>query len=160
MAYLGVDVPPTAAEEAAPEGQRPVPNIHDPLTAPFWEAAARDQFVIRQCNNCKTYVHPPVFGVCIECQSDDYSFVPISGKGRIYSYATIYDQRIPAFDKLLPFSVVSVELDDAPGIIFQTNLWETPIDQVEFDAPVDVYFEEIAPGVKIPQWRVIKEDEK
>ena len=160
MAYLGVDVPAAAAQEAVPEGQRPVPNINDPLTAPFWAAAARGQLTVRQCNNCKTFAHPPVFGVCVECQSDDFDFVPVSGKGRIYSYATIWDQRIPAFDKMIPFSVVSVELDSVPGVFFETNLPETPIDEVEFDAPVDVFFEEIAPGVKLPQWRVIKEDEK
>lgn len=160
MAYLGVDVPAAGAQEAAPQAQRPVPNIHDPLTAPFWEAAARDQLTVRQCTSCKAYSHPPVFGACIECQASDFEFVPVSGRGRIYSYATIWDQRNPAFDAMLPFSVVSVELTDVPGVIFQTNLPETPIDKVEFDAPVDVFFQEIAPGIKIPQWRVVAEEEK
>lgn len=132
---------------------KPIPDPHDPITRPYWDAAARDELRIQQCGACKQYHHPPV-GICWHCQSTDLAFVPVSGRGTVYTYTIVRDQRIPAFDKHMPFVLGRVELEDAPGILLLTSILGLPVDQVRIGMPVEVEFEPIAEGVKIPQFRV------
>jgi acetyl-CoA acetyltransferase len=77
----------------------------------------------------------------------------MSGRGHVYSFAVVHDQRIPAFDKLVPYVVASVSLDDAPEVTLSSNILATPVDEIRSGMPVIVEFEEIAPGIAIPQFR-------
>lgn len=155
MAYAGISEAPAGQGEVIVPGQRPLPDRSDPLTQEFWAAANEERLVIQQCQSCTAFHHPGV-GLCTACLSDDLKYVPVSGKGHVYSYSVVYDQRVPAFDPLVPYIVATIELDELPGTFLQTNLPGTSIDEVEFDLPVAVTFEEIAPGVRIPQFRVEK----
>src|SRR5262249_12927097 len=124
----------------------PIPDQHDPLTAGFWGAANEERLVIQRCRNCRTFHHPPL-GICWDCLSTDLTFEEMTGKGHIYSYAIVRDQRLPAFDSIAPFIVASVSLDDAPEITLTTNLPGTSLEEVRIGMPVEVEFEEIAPGI-------------
>lgn len=151
MPYASVSRP--RGDEGPGHVGKPVPDQGDPVTKPFWEAANRGQLVIQQCQSCRSYHHPPV-GLCAECLSDELSYVDAAGTGRVYSYTVVRDQRIPAFDDLVPYVIASIELDDAPGVLLLSNLPGTEIDDVRHGLPVRVAFEEIAPGVNIPQFVV------
>ena len=83
----------------------------------------------------------------------------MSGRGRVYSFAIVKDQRLPAFDELMPYPLAYIELDDAPGVVLLTNLPGTPVDEVRTGLPVEVEFEEIAPGTFIPQFHVVVDAE-
>ncbi len=131
---------------------KPIPDPDDPLTGPFWAGANQKRLLIQRCEQCARFHHPPV-GICKDCLSTDLTFVEVTGDGHVYSFAVVKDQRIPAFDALVPYVVASVELDDAPGVFLQTNLPGTPIDGVRSGLAVTVDFEEISPGVNIPQFR-------
>lgn len=130
---------------------KPVP-VPDEMTAPFWEAARQHRLVIQQCSDCETFHHPPV-GICSQCLSIDLQFVDVSGRGYVYSYSIVRDQRLPAFDDLMPYIVAEVRLHDAPGVRLLSNLPGTAIDDVHCGMEVEVDFEEIAPDVVIPQFR-------
>lgn len=149
MAY-GADGPGAQATDQATG--KPVPDTGDPLTAPFWAAAAEERLVVQKCSDCSTWHHPPV-GLCPRCLSDRLEFVPVSGRGTVYSFVIVKDQRLPAFDNLMPYVLASVQLDDAPGVMMLSNIPGTANDQVRHGMAVQVAFEQIAPGVKIPQFR-------
>lgn len=149
MAYGEAGV---ASRAARPAATKPLPDPDDPLTAPFWAAAREGRLVIQQCQACGTSHHPPV-GICHKCLGTELAFTPVSGKGHVYSFVVVRDQRLPAFDNLVPYTVATVTLDDRPGIFLVSNIPGTPIDQVRSGMPVSVDFEEIAPGVIIPQFR-------
>lgn len=151
MSYSGVSAPPESTETGRPGG-KPVPDQHDPLTRPFWLAANERRLVIQQCQTCRRFYHPPV-GLCWDCQSPDLLFTEVSGAGQVYSFAVVRDQRQSAFDALVPYVVATVSLDDAPGVFLRSNLPGTAIEDVTSGMAVRVDFEEIAPGVNIPQFR-------
>ena len=151
MAYAGIEVALESRQQMDHVG-KPVPDQADPLTAPFWKAASEERLVIQRCQNCKTYHHPPL-GICWSCLSTDLKFEEVSGRGRVYSYAIVRDQRLPAFDSLIPYIAATVALDEAPDVTLATNLPGTSIDEVQIDLKVHVEFDEIAPGIKIPQFR-------
>lgn len=155
MAYASVSHP---SGDTAPEHVgKPIPDQDDPMTKPFWEAANRGQLVVQQCQSCQKYHQWPV-GLCPNCLSDDLSYVEVDGAGRVYSYTVVRDQRIPAFDDLVPYLIASVQLDAAPEVMLLTNLPGTPIDAVHHGMPVRVEFEEIAPGINIPQFVAVEKE--
>ena len=85
----------------------------DPLSAPFWAAAAEHRLVVQACSSCgvrQFYARP----FCLACQSDDIAWVEVRGTGTVYS-ATIV--RVPVVQNLEPPYVVAVvELDEGPRI--------------------------------------------
>ena len=157
MSYTGVAAPPGASDRQSTG--TPIPDPNDRLTRPFWQAASKGQLVIQQCQSCRTFHHPPV-ALCPNCLSDRLEFAQVNGKGRVYSWAIIRDQRIAAFDSRIPYVVASVELDDAPGITLPSNMPGSPLDALRHGMPVEVVFEKIAEGVSIPQFRSIEKESK
>lgn len=156
MSYAGESAPVGATITDEP-GSRPRPDQDDPLTAPFWRSAARGELVIQQCGGCRRYHHPPI-GLCWECLSTDLPFVTMNGRGSVYSFAVVKDQRLVAFDELTPYVVATVRLEDAPDVLLRTNLPGVPIEQVRAGMPVHVWFEEIAPGCFLPQFQPLGDE--
>jgi uncharacterized OB-fold protein len=151
MPYPGVRIPQSPGMEDG-HHRKPIPDQNDPLTRPFWDAANERKLVVQQCQECDKFHHPPV-GICRNCLSTNLSFREMSGRGHVYSFAVVHHQRIPAFDKLVPYVVASVSLDDAPEVTLSSNILATPVDEIRSGMPVIVEFEEIAPGIAIPQFR-------
>jgi uncharacterized OB-fold protein len=85
---------------------------------------------------------------------------PVSGKGRIWSWAIVHRPVLPAFAKVAPFPIVVVELDDTPGLRICGTVIARPgaaINSVEPAAlgiglPVTVSFERTTDDVTLPQW--------
>ena len=140
----------TVSEPPAPHKPVPWP---DSLSAPFWEAANRKELVIQRCQGCGRYHHPPV-GVCTTCLSPDQRYVQVSGKGRINTFTITYQARQPAFQAIQPYTVALVELDEQEGLLLYSNIPGSAPGDISIGLPVSVDFEEIVPGIHIPQFRV------
>lgn len=112
-------------------GNRIVPAPSpDPETLPFWEAAARDRFVLPKCNQCGR-VHWYPRGTCPFCLSSDIEWVTSEGLGVIYS-CTVFrhaDQ---------PYVVAYVELDE--GLRLLTNIVADDPEQTAIGQKVKVVF--------------------
>ncbi len=133
---------------------KPIP-VPDEVTKPFWDACDQDKLVMQQCTNCNRFQFPPE-KTCSQCGSEaNLQFKQVSGKGTIYSYIVMHDVRIRVLQPLQPFNIVSVKLDDAPDVVMLTQLPGTDVDKVPVGAKVEVEFEEVAPGRKIPQFHVV-----
>ena len=92
-------------------------SFGDPLTAPFWAAARRREFVIRRCASCgaHTYIPRPF---CLGCGSDDVAWVAAKGFGTVYSMTVVRRQASPEF--ATPYVNAIVELDEGPRLL--TNI--------------------------------------
>jgi uncharacterized OB-fold protein len=143
----------TAPDQPKP---KPIPYPDDPVTQPFWAAARENRLAIQHCNTCGCAYHPPV-GLCENCASDDLGVREVSGRGSIYSYTIVHSQRVPAFDRLTPFVIGRVELEDAPGVFVIANLLSDDGTEPSIGQAVMVEFEEISAGVKLPQFRLVPE---
>src|SRR5579864_4597 len=84
----------------------------DPDTRGFFEAAARGELVVNVCAECGAVLHLPR-PYCHHCGSFTVDWRAVSGRGRLVSWTTVYQGFHPAFE--IPYTVVLVELDDAPG---------------------------------------------
>ena len=92
----------------------PEAEFGDPLTAPFWAAARRREFVIRRCAGCgaHTYIPRPF---CLACGSDDVAWVAAKGTGTIHSMTTVRRTASPQF--AAPYVNAIVELDEGPRLL-------------------------------------------
>ena len=79
---------------------KPLPHPNE-VSQPFWDAAKRHELQIQRCNACGTYIFYPR-EACPECLATDLIWIPVSGKGRLYSYTIAQAPTHPAFADDVP----------------------------------------------------------
>jgi uncharacterized OB-fold protein len=133
--------------------QSPIP---DEVDAPFWAACNEDRLVLQFCGGCGRYQHPPSAD-CRQCGStSSLGWRQVDGGGTIYSYTVVYDTPIALLQSETPFNVVTIDIDEAPGVNMVSHLPGTPVDRVPIGASVRLIFEVTeATGQKVPEWRVV-----
>jgi uncharacterized OB-fold protein len=134
---------------SAQQSARPVPGqvMPDDLDKPFWEAVARREFLLHRCRLCRRYYWPA--SCCVKHGGRAMEWVPASGRGLVYTYTIFHRQYHPAF--VPPYNVAVVKLDEGP--FFHTNVIEIAPEALWVGMPVEVSFEELAPGSLLPQFR-------
>ena len=125
-----------------------LPVVDDRDTGGFFEAARRGELAVRMCNGCDAVLHLPR-AYCHHCGSWDGRWQPVAGTGTVYSWSVIAHQVHPEYP--VPYTVVLVELDDYPSVRLIGHLPGTP--EVHLGQHLEVWFEELADGIVIPQWR-------
>lgn len=115
-------------------------------TAFFWKGCENGEFLVQKCEPCNALWHPPR-PMCPTCHSLEKTYVPLSGKGTVLSWAR---QVRPAsyFFEESPF-VILVELEE--GIRMLSNLEsDTP---PEFGMTVEVDFAKTTGGKAVPVFK-------
>jgi uncharacterized OB-fold protein len=132
---------------------------------PSLDALNRDFFTagvltLQQCWQCKHIQHPPE-EVCEVCQSVELGGFASAGDGRIESVAVVTQAVHPLLADRVPYAIVLVSVEDAPGILLAGNVVGREPDGVRIGDRVRVVFEEAtdprsgAP-LKIPQWQIVE----
>ena len=131
---------------------KPIP-VADEVSAPFWDAVRERRLVVQRCAACGYYNHPPR-RVCDACLSQDLTFAPVTGKGKIYSFTIMHQRDVAGFESEAPFINLVVELNERPMLLMVSDLSHTERDRVRVGAAVEVYFEDRGDGSVIPQFRI------
>ncbi len=86
------------------------------------------------CPHCEAKLFPPR-DVCPECGHEAKTQYTFSGRGKVYSYTTVYDA--PAgYEENAPYTVALIKLDEGPLVTAQmTDLGGMP---VEIGMPVEM----------------------
>jgi hypothetical protein len=113
--------------------------------AGFWDAAADGRLVAQRCISCRVLRHPPR-PMCPTCQSLDWEWVDLSGRGVVYTYSILHHPQHPAFS--YPVIAVLVDLDE--GVRVLSNLVDIIPADVAIGLPVQVRFSPTAGGGCVP----------
>ena len=105
------------------------------------------------CNGCDAVLHMPK-AYCHHCNSWDGRWQDVAGTGTVYSWTVVEHQVHPAFP--VPYTVVLVELDDYPQARLIGQLAGKR--DLQVGQHLEVWFEELANGVAIPNWRLCGSD--
>ena len=132
--------------------RKPVPRP-SPESLPYWQAAREHRLVIQHCDACGQYWFPPSQS-CPHCLASNFSWSPVSGRGKVFSFVTYHRVYHPAFAKEVPYVVALVELDEGPRLL--TNIVGVPPEQVVCDMPVQVMFEDYDEGASVPKFMPVK----
>jgi uncharacterized protein len=94
----------------------------------------RYRLVGEVCPHCQAKIFPPR-DICPECGGEAKSLYNFSGRGKVYSYTTVYTP--PAgYEENAPYTVALVELEEGPLVTAQlTDLGEQSI---EIGTPVEM----------------------
>lgn len=87
----------------------------DAHSAPFYDAAAREELLIRRCISC-AHALPPEACTCTACGGQELAWISASGSARLVSWAVVHHSPLPAFSDQVPFAVGLVELAEGPWL--------------------------------------------
>ena len=135
----------------------PLPDTDDPLTAPFFAAAARDELTIPWCAACSAYVwypeaHCATCGATLEWRS-------VSGRGTLFSWAVVERVFLPAFADRVPYITALIALEEDPRVRLCTYLVEVAASELRAEQPCTVVFRDLsfptveAESVRVPMFR-------
>lgn len=134
--------------------ERPIPRPDDASEA-YWQGCREGELRMQRCQPCGHLRFPPR-PMCPRCQSFESRWVPVSGRGTVYSWIVAHPPLLPAFAERAPLTVLLVELEEGHDLRIVGNLVGEAgegADDVEIGMPVEVVFEQVAPDVVLPQWR-------
>jgi uncharacterized OB-fold protein len=124
----------------------PVPS-HE--TAPFWAAANEQRLVMPRCEACGKFSFPPSLA-CPFCESGPFVWTAVSGRATVFSFVVMHRVYHPSFKDKVPYVVAVIALDEGPRLI--SNVVGIPFGDVRCDMPVQVVFDEVRPGIRIPKF--------
>jgi hypothetical protein len=116
----------------------PLPDVDDPLTAPYFAGAAAGELRVPQCERCARYVWYPE-PVCPEC-GGGLQWVVMSGRGTLFSWTVVQRPFLPAFAEQVPFVTALVALDEDPFVRIVTNVVDIEAGALVADLPLVVDF--------------------
>lgn len=125
-----------------------LPETEDRDTAGFFAAARRGELAVRACRSCAAWLHLPR-AYCRNCGSWEGTWRTVAPTGTLHSWTVVEHQVHPAYP--VPYTIVLVDLDDAPGVRLVGHIPGSP--DLRVGMPMRARFDEIAEGVVLPQWR-------
>ena len=129
--------------------RKPLPRI-DEESRGWWEALARHELYLQRCRDCGTPRLPPR-AVCPACLSSAVEWARASGRATVHTFTVTHQNQAPGFREELPYVLAVVELAEGPRIM--TNVVGCPPDTVRIGMPLEVVFDDVAPGITLPKFR-------
>jgi len=135
-----------------------LPDTEDESARPFWEGTSRGELLVQRCSDCQRMRIPPR-PMCPGCRSLANEWVPLSGRGRVWSFVVPHPPLLPAYAELAPYNVITVGLDEDPSLRLVGNLvasaegpiYEIDPSTIEIGEPVRVIFARVD-DVCLPRW--------
>ena len=132
-----------------------LPAIDD-LNRPWYTSGV---IQAQACDDCGAFQQPPD-EICGSCQGTNLSFRECPGEGTIESVAVVHQAVHPALKDVVPYAVVVVSLEGAPGCSAIGNILNRDPSEVAIGQSVRATFEECPSEdreetLKIPQWNVV-----
>jgi len=93
----------------------PPKPVADRDTQPFWDGVAERRLLVPRCTWCGRFIWQPR-PLCPACHAPDPEWVEVSGDARVASWTVIHPPVLLVWQDEVPFTILLVELDDAPGV--------------------------------------------
>ncbi len=133
--------------EAVADRPRPEPSA---LTARFWDAAREHVLVRPVCSECgKSFFTPQI--ACPACLSVEWTYVPSSGRGTVYSATVVHRAPFPGLTT--PYQVAIVDLDEGWSML--TNVVDSPEAPVPIGTVVEVVWIDVDANLTLPAFRPV-----
>ena len=129
-----------------------LPEISREEHQPFWAGTRKKELRFTQCRDCKKFHWYPQLR-CPHCGSKRIEWVKSRGRGRVYTWTVARQPFLPDYKDWVPYIVALIELYDAPGVRFITNVINTSPAGMAAGLEVEVYFHRITDDVWLPLFK-------
>lgn len=133
---------------------KPLPEP-DQWSRPFWDACREHRLIAQRCDVSGVTWFPPG-PVSPVTRDRSWSWVDLSGRGRIASFVIIHQKYFTGFADEIPYAVIEVELDDGPVLI--SNIVGLGKRTLEVGMRVQVVFEKANDEFVIPRFAPLEEE--
>jgi uncharacterized protein len=120
-----------------------LPLERDAWSAPFFDAAAREQLLILRCGNCGQFSSPQARH-CAFCSSAELEWVPSSGRGEIVTWTVPHRREGGTTEPA--YVVAIVQLEEGPWIYVNGS----PDAALRAGQPVSITFAPVDGGESLP----------
>lgn len=128
---------------------KPLPVITEE-NRPFWEGCKQGKLLLQYCDACEQYqFYPRLY--CMHCGSQNTRWVETSGRGVVYSYTIIRQNKSPEFRDGVPYNVALIQLEEGPRMM--SNVVDIAPDDLRVDLPVTVVFDPVSAEISLPRFR-------
>ena len=124
-----------------------------PDEAPFWDWCRRHHLRLQQCLDCGAFRYHPR-PRCPGCTSAAHDWLPVRGRGVVYTYTVCHPPVLPAYADRVPYNAVVVQLDEGPFMV--SNLIDCANEEIEVGMAVEVVFVDIDRDLTLPQFRPVR----
>ncbi|MGD9794532.1 MAG: Zn-ribbon domain-containing OB-fold protein [Acidimicrobiia bacterium] len=122
----------------------------DADSAFYWEGTKHDQLLVQRCRMCSALRHP-AGPVCPKCRSLEWDAEAAPSTGVLHSVAKVHYPTSPMQGS--GYLICLVDLAD--GVRVAANLRDCELGAAAIGMPVELCFEPIAHGFKLPQFRPV-----
>jgi uncharacterized OB-fold protein len=84
-------------------------------TAPFYSGLDEGRLMLQECAACGR-VRYPIAPVCPFCRADAHRWRTVDGRGVVHSWVRYHRSFVSAFETLVPYVVLTVQLDEGPRL--------------------------------------------
>lgn len=117
---------------------------------PFWEGCQQGKLLLQYCGRCQQYqFYPRLY--CMQCGFEELRWRETSGRGVIYSYTIIHQNKSPEFLNDTPYNVAIVQLEEGPRML--SSIVDIAPAELHVDLPVSVVFEKVTERISLPRFR-------
>jgi uncharacterized OB-fold protein len=120
--------------------------------AQYWEGMRHNELRYQTCTKCGSIVFHPRY-VCPYCLSAELKWQKSSGKGKIYSFSTLYRAAYEALKSRIPYTLAIIEVDE--GFFMFSEVVDCDPSRIAIGTPVKVVFHKIDEEVTLPKFRPI-----
>lgn len=129
--------------------RKPLPRLDD-TNAPFWEGARQGELRLQRCTTCGTHRFP-ARRRCTQCGGEESRWVPVSGRGTVWSFCHFHQVYFEGFRAEMPYNVVQVRLEE--GAMLFSNLVGVERGQIRIGMAVEPYFDPVTSKVTLVKFK-------
>lgn len=115
----------------------------------FYKFLAEGKLMAAKCQKCGK-IHLPPRPMCDNCYGQEFTWMEVSGKGKLLTYTTIHVAP-HQFQALVPYTVGIVQLEN--GLKLPGMISGIPQDAVKIGMELNVEFKACDAGQTWPQWQ-------
>ncbi len=125
------------------------PGIDDD-SAFYWEGTRDEVLLVQRCDACGGLRHPPS-PACPRCRSLAWTAEQAPTRGVLFSVSQVHHPPSP----FQPPGYLLCLVDLAEGVRVAANLRDCTLADAAVGMPVELFFEPVADGYRLPQFRPI-----
>jgi uncharacterized protein len=116
------------------------------------------ELLINHCDDCGYWVYPHR-PLCPQCLSWEVQPTMVSGKGRVFMFTLIHQERDPNNRLREPLIAAAVELEEQKGLRYLTRIVNCSADAVRHDMPVQLTWLAREGQVSLPVFEPVTQGE-
>ncbi len=120
----------------------PLPDVTWEPLRPLWAAAARGELHLPRCSSCARICWYPE--TCPDCGETTFSWEPMSGRGRLFTWVVVRHAFLPQYKGLVPFVSALVTLEEDERVRLATRIVDAAPADLRIGQPVEVCFQPLS----------------